>query len=57
MKRYRVVIEAPGIQETHYFEADSLEEAEETGREIFFDICNYGVSEASGDDGGEHGHR
>lgn len=57
MKRYRVVIEAPGIQETHYFEADSLEEAEETGREIFFDICNYGVSEASEDDGGEHGHR
>lgn len=47
MARYRVVVEAPGFQETHYFEADTQEEAEEMGRDIFFDICNYGVSEVN----------
>lgn len=45
MAKYRVVVEAPALQEVHEFEANSLEEAEEMGRDIFFDICNYGVSE------------
>ncbi|MDW5502446.1 hypothetical protein R6Y99_21855 [Pseudomonas lundensis] len=47
MARYKVVVEAPGFQKTHYFEADTLEEAEETGRDIFFNTCDYGVSEAA----------
>ncbi|CAI1205975.1 Uncharacterised protein [Serratia entomophila] len=46
MANYKVVVEAPGIQEVHYFEADTPAEAEELGRDIFFDICNYGISEA-----------
>ncbi|HBV5156016.1 hypothetical protein JNA99_07455 [Klebsiella oxytoca] len=44
MATYKVVVEAPGFQETHEFDAESLKEAEEMGKDIFFDICNYGVS-------------
>lgn len=50
MATYRVVIEDPSLQEVHEFEADSPEEAEELGRDIFFDICNYGVSAVSGEE-------
>ncbi|EKA7569540.1 hypothetical protein [Enterobacter cloacae complex sp. 2024EL-00243] len=50
MPKYRVVVEAPGLQEVHEFEADNPEEAEEVGREIFFDICNFGISAVDEDD-------
>ncbi|MGR5949931.1 hypothetical protein ACT9TU_16540 [Raoultella planticola] len=50
MAKYRVVIEAPGLQEIFEYEADSAQEAEEIGRDMFFDICNYGVSAIEGDD-------
>lgn len=48
MARYKVVIEAPGLQETYEFEAETPQEAEETGRDMFFDVCNYGVSPVEG---------
>lgn len=44
MAKYIVTVEAPGLQEVHEFEADTPEEAEEIGREIFFEVCNFGVS-------------
>lgn len=44
MTKYRVVIEAPGLHEEVEFEADSPEEAEEIGKQEFFEVCNYGVS-------------
>ncbi len=50
MAKYRVVVESPGMQEVHEFEADDAKEAEEMGRDIFLDICNYGVSEVGDDD-------
>jgi len=44
MAMYKVFIEAPGLRcESREFEADTPEEAEETGRDMFFDVCNYGV--------------
>lgn len=50
MPKYRVVVESPGLQESYDFEADNLAEAEELGRDIFFDICNYGVTAVTEDD-------
>ncbi len=50
MKMYQVCIEAPGLNETETFEAATPEEAEEIGKQIFFDTCNYGISEVETDD-------
>ncbi|QHJ79736.1 MAG: hypothetical protein [Caudoviricetes sp.] len=50
MAMYKVVIEAPGLQEEFEFEADTPEDAEETGRDMFFDVCNYGVHKISEDE-------
>lgn len=45
MKIYRVTIEAFGRYKTVDFEAATPEDAEEIGKDIFFEECNYGVSE------------
>lgn len=50
MATYIVVIEAPGLLEEFTFEADSQEEANEIGRDMFFDVCNYGVHQLSPDE-------
>lgn len=50
MKKYRVTIESPGYSSTHVFEADTAEQAEGIGRDIFHEECNYGVSEADEND-------
>ena len=55
MARYRVDIEAPGFLETHYFEAETPADAEAIGKDIFFTVCNYGVSEAEADQGEDNG--
>ena len=50
MKKYRVIVESPGYTSTHVFEAATPEDAEEIGRDIFHEECNYGVSEADEND-------
>ena len=47
MAKYQVTIEGFGKDKTVEFDADTPEEAEEIGRDIFFEECNYGVSEAT----------
>lgn len=58
MRRFLVVIEAPfcggEIRETFEVEDEATqEEIEEEAREIFFNNCNYGFHELTGDDDGE----
>lgn len=45
MPMYRVVIEGFGEKKEHQFFAQNEKEAEEVGKDIFFEECNYGVSE------------
>ncbi|OCJ44114.1 hypothetical protein [Serratia sp. 14-2641] len=49
MSKYRVVIEAPGLCETHEFDAESDRDAAMIARDIFNNTCNYGVSRVDGD--------
>lgn len=45
MKKYRVVVEAPGLQEEEVFEAENIKEAEEYAQDFFTSICNYSLLE------------
>jgi hypothetical protein len=45
LMRYKVTIEYPGGDDLEYVEATSMEEAEDMGKDAFFNVCNYGVHE------------
>ncbi|CAM6433005.1 Phage protein [Citrobacter sedlakii] len=49
MAKYIVTIEGFSDCKVVEFEADTQEEAEEIGRDIFHEECNFGVSLASED--------
>lgn len=49
MKRYRVTIEGFNHCKSVDFEAATPEDAEEIGKDIFHEECNYGVSEIEAD--------
>lgn len=44
MTVFTVCVEYPGGQRVEDVEAESYEEAEEIAKDIFFNICNYGIS-------------
>lgn len=45
MTKYRLDIEGPGFHKTEFFEAETPTDAAMIGKDIFFTVCNYGVSE------------
>lgn len=49
MRKYKVVIEGFGSVKEFEFEAENAKEAEEIGKDFFFEECNYGVSEVQGE--------
>lgn len=45
MPTYMVTIEYPGGTRSEEIEAETLTQAEDLGSDLFFSLCNYGVSE------------
>lgn len=44
-RKFLITIEYPGGEKQVEFEAENLEDADEIGKQEFFGVCNYGISE------------